>query len=80
MNARELSPNRPVPNPARLLAAALLRAAGRALSRLAVRLASRRPTSATAPVYEFYAEAGAPEGALYADGRLVGFVEGVTRL
>jgi len=31
-------------------------------------------------VYEFYAEAGAPEGALYVDGKLVGYVPGVTRL
>jgi hypothetical protein len=31
-------------------------------------------------VYEFYAEAGAPEGALYVDGKLVGYVQGVTRL
>ncbi len=32
------------------------------------------------PVLEFYAEAGAPEGALYVDGRLVGLVAGVNRL
>lgn len=29
---------------------------------------------------EFYAEAGAPEGALYVDGQLVGTLPGVTRL
>jgi hypothetical protein len=29
---------------------------------------------------EFYAEAGAPEGALYADGVLIGYVSGVKRL
>ncbi len=29
---------------------------------------------------EFYAEAGAPEGALYLDGRLVGQLRGVQRL
>ena len=29
---------------------------------------------------EFYAEAGAPEGALYLDGQLVGCVSGVQRL
>ncbi len=34
----------------------------------------------TAPLLEFYAEAGAPEGALYVDGRLVGIVPGVNRL
>ena len=31
-------------------------------------------------VFEFYAEAGAPEGALYVDGQLVGYLPGVTRL
>jgi hypothetical protein len=31
-------------------------------------------------VYEFYAEAGAPEGALSVNGELVGYVPGVTRL
>jgi hypothetical protein len=31
-------------------------------------------------VLEFYAEAGAPEGALYVDGQLVGHLPGVTRL
>jgi hypothetical protein len=29
---------------------------------------------------EFHAEAGAPEGALYVDGELVGRLPGVTRL
>ena len=29
---------------------------------------------------EFYAEAGAPEGALYLDGQLVGWLHGVKRL
>jgi hypothetical protein len=32
------------------------------------------------PVLEFYAEAGAPEGALYRDGQLVGYIDGVRRL
>jgi hypothetical protein len=40
----------------------------------------RSPAPVRAPVLEFYAEAGAPEGALYADGEYVGRVEGVTRL
>jgi hypothetical protein len=31
-------------------------------------------------VLEFHADAGAPEGALYVDGQLVGHVLGVTRL
>ena len=32
------------------------------------------------PRFEFHAEAGAPEGALYVDGRLVGWLSGVSRL
>lgn len=33
------------------------------------------------PAYvEFYAEAGAAEGAIYADGQLIGFLPGVKRL
>jgi hypothetical protein len=60
------------------LAQALLRASA-LLTRLAdavgqLRAARRRPE------LEFYAEAGAPEGALYADGRLVGTLHGITRL
>ena len=52
-----------------------------ALARLSRKLALpvkrvARPT----PQLEFYAEAGAPEGALYLDGKLVGFVSGVQRL
>jgi hypothetical protein len=31
-------------------------------------------------VLEFHAEAGAPEGALYVDGRFVGHIVGVRRL
>lgn len=31
-------------------------------------------------VLEFHHEAGAPEGALYVDGRLVGYLPGLTRL
>jgi hypothetical protein len=62
-----------------LLAAAALRSAATVLAGLARRLA--RTASAPAdPVYEFYAEAGAPEGALYIDGKLVGRLPGVTRL
>jgi hypothetical protein len=67
---------------ARALAAAALRAAGAALDRLAARLAAHQAHRA-APVehvVEFHAEAGAPEGALYVDGHLVGKLEGVTRL
>jgi hypothetical protein len=65
----------------RLVAAVLLRAAGTALDRLArqlVRGDARRV--ADMPRLEFHAEAGAPEGALYVDGQLVGRLDGVNRL
>ena len=65
---------------ARHLVAAALRAGSRALYRLAVRLAHVEVRARAEPVLEFYAEAGAPEGALYVDGRLVGLVAGVNRL
>lgn len=58
-----------------------LRSASVALARLARRFA--RPAGRfdrPAPQLEFYAEAGAPEGALYFDGKLVGWVSGVQRL
>lgn len=62
--------------------AALLRAVGALLDKAAHRLAAERHPEAqwNHPVVEFHAEAGAPEGALYVDGRLVGRIEGVTRL
>lgn len=67
--------------------ARVLQAGSRALDALARRIAAaERPAGAPAavrtpgPVLEFYAEAGAPEGALYVDGRLVGRLPGVTRL
>ena len=59
----------------------VLRAAGDAASRLAVRVAEAPATPAG--VVEFHAlhrEAGAPEGALYIDGKLVGTIKGVHRL
>lgn len=65
----------------RQLAVAAVRGAMRALGRLQRRLRQvpqQRPVGD--PVLEFYAEAGALEGALYVDGRLVGRVEGVSRL
>jgi DNA repair ATPase RecN len=67
---------------AREVAAALLRAVGASLDRLAMRLAHVDVEAASAhePVFEFYAEAGAPEGALYVDGKRVGTLVGVTRL
>jgi hypothetical protein len=69
--------------PALAPAAALLRAASRVLARAARRLAEPAARSlhvASSPVLEFHADAGAPEGALYADGVLVGHLDGVKRL
>jgi len=65
---------------ARSVATALLRAASRALDALAERLALVEARAATEPVLEFHGEAGAPEGALYVNGQLVGHVLGVNRL
>ena len=69
------------PSDARRLAAQTLRAASRVLARLARQMVGRKAARRRGePVYEFYAEAGAPEGALYVDGQLVGHIDGVTRL
>lgn len=65
---------------ARALVATLLRATSRMLERLAMRLAFEAQPPAEEPVLEYHAEAGAPEGALYINGQLVGRVLGVTRL
>ncbi len=69
-------------HPLRQLAASALRQASRSLGRLARKLAVRRADARRqrAPELEFYAESGAPEGALYLDGELVGHLPGVTRL
>ena len=72
---------RPAHEAARRMVAAGLRSASAALARLSRRLAP--PLSRAAqplPRLEFYAEAGAPEGALYLDGQFVGWVPGVQRL
>ncbi len=61
-------------------AAELLRAASRALDRLALRLALVEPLAVSEPLFEYHADAGAPEGALYVNGLLVGRLEGVNRL
>jgi hypothetical protein len=72
---------RPVSAATRRAAAAALRSASAALARLARRVAvPAAPRPRADPQLEFYAEAGAPEGALYLDGQLVGWVEGVRRL
>ena len=61
--------------------ASSLRSASAKLARLSRRLAQPAARVArTAPQLEFYAEAGAPEGALYLDGKFVGWVSGVQRL
>ena len=64
------------------IAAAALRALGALLDQAARNLSDEpRAEAAWAhPLVEFHAEAGAPEGALYVNGRLVGHIEGITRL
>lgn len=77
----EVSRTAPQTRRGREAAAALLRAIGASLDRLALRLLRARTEAArTEPVIEFHAEAGAPEGALYVNGQLVGRLKGVTRL
>jgi len=72
---------RPASAAARRAAAAALRSASAVLARLARRVASPAlPLPRADPRLEFYAEAGAPEGALYLDGDFVGRIEGVRRL
>ncbi len=75
------SDSRELPSGVRQLAAVTLRAASRSLAALARRVGRvRRGRARMDPVLEFYAEAGAPEGALYVDGKLVGWIPGVNRL
>ena len=72
---------RPAREAALRLAAVGLRRASAALARLSRRLAQPAGRVARpAQQLEFYAEAGAPEGALYLDGKFVGWVSGVQRL
>ncbi len=76
-----LAPERdPASTVARHAAAGALRSASAVLARLARRLAVSTARPRTEPQLEFYAEAGAPEGALYLDGQLVGWLHGVKRL
>lgn len=69
-------------HPLRHGAARALQLASRVLARLAWQLGRtpRRRRPASEPMLEFHAEAGAPEGALYVDGELVGLLPGVRRL
>jgi len=65
----------------RVLAGTLLQLSAvlaRASSHLAGSQIDTHVTSA--PELEFYADSGAPEGALYVDGKLVGWLLGVRRL
>ena len=81
--AHRWSPLAEAPSPAsvtRHAAAGVLRSASAVLARLALRLDAHSMRHRTDPRLEFYAEAGAPEGALYLDGKLVGWLHGVTRL
>lgn len=64
----------------RVAASAALLGASRWLARLSRVLRVVPPRERRSVVLEFYAEAGAPEGALYVDGQLVGHLPGVTRL
>lgn len=67
----------------RRLLATVLRAASRSLARLSRQLSATersRERIVGEQVFEFYAEAGAPEGALYLNGQLIGYLPGVTRL
>lgn len=85
MSYREVpwSVAQPQGSSARELAATALRLASVALAVLARRVGGVGRVRAVAevpPVLEFYAEAGAPEGALYVDGKLFGQLPGVTRL
>ncbi|HET7794214.1 MAG TPA: hypothetical protein VFL64_12605 [Rhizobacter sp.] len=68
--------------PVRRLLAAGLRGTSAVLARLAQYAAVPAvPEVKQAPeVLEFYADASAPEGALYVDGDLVGYLYGVKRL
>jgi len=72
----------PAHRPVRQFVARLLRRSSRWLARLSRQVALRKGQAPTrrAPDLEFYAEAGAPEGALYLDGELVGHLHGITRL
>ncbi len=70
----------PAAEAARLLAAAVLASASALLARLSARLVAAPAEPGCDPRFEFYAEAGAPEGALYVDGRFVGWLPGVSRL
>lgn len=65
---------------ARRLLAKLLLATSRVLGLFAAHLMARSAPASDETVIEFHGDAGAPEGALYVNGELVGRVLGVSRL
>jgi len=79
---RPAAASRPWTHPVRRLAAATLRGASARLARLAQHVAEPEasPLPRLPEVLEFYADAGAPEGVLYLDGQLYGYLPGVKRL
>ena len=73
----------PAQSAGRLALARKMRSVASLLQRLADRVTPRERrtlAAATLPRLEFHAEAGAPEGALYVDGVLFGYLPGVHRL
>jgi hypothetical protein len=79
-----VEPRPPWTYPLRRAAAIGLRGASAVLARLARRMAlpapAPRPIDGALSRLEFYADASAPEGALYLDGKLIGWLPRVTRL
>ena len=79
--ACSLEPPRPAREAGRRLLAAGLHRASAALDRWSRQIALPAPPAPQpTPRLEFHNVSGAPEGALYVDGRLVGWIYGVTRL
>lgn len=74
---------RPLSAAALYLLAAALRTASDLLTRLAGQISATEAITAPVQTVEFHAlhrDSGAPEGALYVNGELVGVITGVTRL
>ncbi|MEZ0306286.1 MAG: hypothetical protein ACAH21_00070 [Ramlibacter sp.] len=73
---------RPVSAALLYLLAAILQTGSHMLTRLAVRVSESRAAvpPQTVEFHALYGDAGAPEGALYVNGELVGWIEGVKRL
>jgi hypothetical protein len=75
---------RPITAALLYLVAAALQAASAVLTRLAMSLSAVHEAVPASPqaveFHTLYGEAGAPEGALYVNGKLVGTISGITRL